>query len=53
MKKIILFTVTVLLQTTFAIGQCVVCDQPATGVDASIIGKYSTAAGAGSVAIGS
>lgn len=54
MKKIILFTVAILLQTTFAIGQtCVVCDQPATGVDASIIGKYSTAAGAGSVAIGS
>lgn len=34
-------------------GQCVVCDQDPTGVGASIIGKYSTAAGAGSIAIGS
>jgi len=51
-KLLIIFTFTI-STLSYSYGQCVVCDQPATGVDASIIGKYSTAAGAGSVAIGS
>ena len=53
MKKIILLTVLILLHFITVVGQCVVCDQDPTGVGASIIGRYSTAAGAGSIAIGS
>jgi hypothetical protein len=54
MKKIILITAIILAHIVSVVGQdCVVCDQVPTGTGASIIGKYSTADGAGSVAIGS
>lgn len=57
MKKTTLIIIAILFQFTYILAQeaaldCVYCDGSPTGLYASIIGKNSTAAGVGSVAIG-